>query len=60
MVGKNILYYRLLAGMSQKELAEKMELSGMAISNYEKGLRNPDIETLRKLAEIFGVGVPNF
>ena len=57
MVGKNILYYRLLAGMSQKELAEKMELSGMAISNYEKGLRNPDIETLRKLAEIFGVGV---
>ena len=44
-------------GMSQRELAEKLGVSTMAISNYELGKRNPDIDTILKIARIFDVSV---
>lgn len=57
MVSKNIKYYRLLNGMTITALAERVGITKMAISNYENGLRKPDITTLRKIADVFDLGI---
>lgn len=55
---KDILQYlREKSGMSQRELAAKLNLSSAAVSNYEKGVRVPDLQTLNLLADIFGVSL---
>ena len=43
--------------MSQTELAQKLNLKASAIPKYEKGITQPAIETLKKLAQIFCVTV---
>lgn len=48
---------REAADMSQKKLAEMLNLKSSAISKYEKGHTQPGIPTLIKLAEIFNVSV---
>ena len=45
--------FRKKIGLSQKELADKLHVSQQSISQWEKGLREPSIEMLKKLAEIF-------
>lgn len=42
-------------GMTQKELAGKMQVSFQTISKWENGVNMPDITHVPKLAEIFGV-----
>ena len=44
-------------GVTQKEVGEYLGISYQAYSHYENGLRNPDNETLKKLATYFGVSV---
>lgn len=44
--------------LSQKDLAKKLNISQQAISLYEKGGREPKLETWQKLADFFGVSVP--
>lgn len=44
-------------GMLQRELAEKLNLSRVAITQYENGKRFPELETLQKIADLFGVSV---
>lgn len=40
---------------SQEQLADKMNVSRQAISKWEKGDNKPDLDNLKKLAEIFDV-----
>ena len=42
-------------GMTQKELAEKMQVSFQTISKWENGVNMPDITNIPKLADLFGV-----
>ena len=42
-------------GLSQQQLSEKTGLSRSAIGMYETGKREPDMETLKALAEFFHV-----
>lgn len=44
-------------GLSQEELAKKLNISQQAISLYEKGDREPKLETWQKLADFFNVPV---
>ena len=44
-------------GMTQAELAEKMGVTDKAVSKWERDLSFPDVNTLPKLAELFGVTV---
>ena len=50
MVGDNIKNIRKSKGLKQKELAEKIGVSATAIMRYEKGQREPDKETIEKIA----------
>lgn len=50
-VGQNIKNARKRAGLTQKELAQKLGLSFQSIAQWENDLRNPKIETLRKIAK---------
>ena len=60
MFNKNLKYYRLKKNMSMKELADKIGVTQMAISHYEKGDRKPNMEIIRSLASALGVKVSDF
>lgn len=53
----NITYLRNRSNMSQAELATKVGCSRSTIGMYETGKREPDIETLEALADIFNVNM---
>ena len=57
IIAKNITYYRKKCGLSQLELADKLQYSNKNISKWEKGETVPSIFTLKRLAEIFGITV---
>ena len=42
---------------TQKELAERLEMSQQAIAKWEKGTAEPTVKNLRELAIIFGISV---
>ena len=42
-------------GLSQAQLAKEMGLSQNTISQYETGVLEPNIKTIKKLCEYFGV-----
>lgn len=44
-------------GMTQLELAEKMGVTDKAVSKWERDLSFPDVTSLPRLAEIFGMSV---
>lgn len=55
MYGAKIRENRQRLGMSQQALGEKLGLTSVAISKWERGQSQPDIPTLSKLADIFGL-----
>ena len=56
-LGETISYLRKKKGMTQNELAEKMNVTDKAVSKWERDLSCPDINTISKLAEVLGVSV---
>lgn len=48
---------RLAAGLSQSELAEKMDMKQPNIARLEKKPGDPSLSTLRKLASVLGVDI---
>ncbi len=55
LIGPNIRYLRREKNLSQEELAKKLGLNRGNIASYEKGLAEPKIDYLIKLAEFFKV-----
>lgn len=49
-VGKNIRRYRQQQGLTQDALAERLHVTRQAVSNWETGKNQPDLETLEALA----------
>ncbi len=56
-VGRKISELRKAKNMTQLELADKMNVSFQAVSNWERGNSMPDISKLPELAEIFGTSI---
>ena len=46
---------RKMRGMSQQDLANKLDLNKVAISQYERGVRRPSIDIVSALCDIFNV-----
>lgn len=57
IVAKNIVELRLLNGMTQIELAEKLNYSDKTISKWERAESTPDISVLVVIADLFGVSL---
>ena len=56
-LGKTLASLRKSASMTQGELGEKLNISAQAISKWENGTSEPDIATLKKIADIYGITV---
>ena len=54
-MGKFLAALRKANGYTQKELAEKINVSDTAVSRWERDESEPDLSLLPVLAEIFGV-----
>lgn len=56
-IGRKISELRKEKNMTQMELADKMNISFQAVSNWERGNSMPDISKLPEIAEILGVSI---
>lgn len=56
-VAKNISQLRKSKGLTQLELAERLNYSDKAVSKWERGEGLPDLLVLNKMAEIFDVSL---
>jgi len=56
-LAKNIAELRKHAGMTQIDLAEKLNYSDKAVSKWERGESVPELATLLELSELFGVSL---
>lgn len=59
-VGKMIAEIRKDRGMSQAQLASKLNISKQAISNYEQGKREPDYTTLEAIGDVLNAPMSAF
>ena len=59
MIAMNLKYFRKKEGLSQEELAEKIEVSRQSVAKWESGETLPDIVKCRELANLFGTTIDN-
>lgn len=57
VLASNIIELRTKAGMTQLELAEKLNYSDKSVSKWERAESTPDVFVLKNMADIFGVTV---
>jgi len=57
LLGKRITALRKEAGLTQEQLAKRLNITRSALSQYELGSRNPDYDLLLKIADFFEVTV---
>ena len=56
-ISKNIATLRTKCGLTQLELAEKLNYSDKAVSKWERGESLPDISAFFEMSKIFGVSI---
>lgn len=56
-IGRRLKKARLDAGLTQKEVAERLGITYQAISNYERGTNRVDTDTLSRLCQIYGIQI---
>ena len=56
-MGEMIATLRREKGMTQKELADMLNITDKAVSKWERNLTYPDTQTIPKLAEIFDISI---
>lgn len=54
-IGDRIREERESAGLTQLELANKIGITPQAVSQYERGIKNPKITTIYRFADAIGV-----
>lgn len=59
-IGNKIAEARKKNNLSQAELAQQVSISAQAVGKWERGESMPDISTLNRLAEIFGLDLNYF
>ncbi|MGE7113966.1 helix-turn-helix transcriptional regulator [Lysinibacillus sp. NPDC047702] len=53
----NLIRFRKNLKLSQEEMAKKIDVARATYGAYERGTREPDIDTLTKLAEVFEISI---
>lgn len=54
-LAKNLAEYRRIYGLTQAELAERLNYSDKSVSKWERGDGVPDVYVLMQLAELYGI-----
>ena len=52
IIAHNLVAYRKAAGLTQAEIADKLNYSDKAVSKWERGEGMPDVAVLKTLADI--------
>ncbi len=58
-LGENLKYLRKTNGLTQEELAGKLNIKRSAIGAYEEGRATPKISVLQQLASLFRISIDN-
>ncbi|MGO4889897.1 helix-turn-helix domain-containing protein [Anaerobacillus sp. MEB173] len=43
--------------LTQQEVGDRIGVSKVAVSGYENGIRSPETDTLKKIADLFGTSI---
>ncbi len=54
-LGEKLYFYRTRAGLSQGELAERLEVSRQSVSKWETGNSVPELDKLIRICEVYGI-----
>lgn len=57
ILNENIRRLRKSRGWTQRELAERLDISDKTVSRWESGIQLPDAQIIPELAEMFGVSI---
>lgn len=57
LLGINLRSFREKKGLTQERLGERAELDPTYISGIERGVRNPSVLTLVRLAKALGISI---
>lgn len=52
-LGKKLKTARIKKGLTQDDAAKRLGITFQALSNYERGVRDPDTTTLKELAKVY-------
>ena len=50
-LGEYIRYARVTSGLTQRQLAQQIGVTNVAVCNYENGNRLPNVETLSRISQ---------
>lgn len=56
-LGKKIKQLRKFSGMTQEQLAEKLNISRQALSKWENGSSMPDVESVVRISKLFQISL---
>lgn len=59
-IGKYIAVKRKALGLTQKQLAEKLNMSDKSVSKWERGICLPDVTVYLELCKILGISINEF
>ncbi|MCM1194386.1 MAG: helix-turn-helix domain-containing protein [Firmicutes bacterium] len=60
IIAHNLVAYRKNAGLTQQEIADKINYSDKAVSKWERGEGVPDVSVLKEISDLYGVTVNDF
>lgn len=55
VIGEVIHRYRMQSGLSQDQLVDKIDMSKAFLSEIERGIKMPSVETLFRISKALGV-----
>lgn len=55
IISEQIVYFRNKFGLTQEQLADKLDVSKQTISNWETGLKTPRMGAIQKMADLFNI-----
>lgn len=54
-IADNLIFYRKQKGLTQLDIAEKLNYSDKAVSKWERAEAIPDVYTLKQIADFYGI-----
>ena len=59
-LGERLREARIKAGLTQKQVAEELNVSRQAVSGWENNLSQPDLQLAVRIADLYGVSIDAF